>query len=246
MATTFRDVASGKLVVSAASPHQPTEVSATDRVVRVKRPIALQTEENSFIEKTLHYISSIRGADANKLVLSTNTKYPTRYVVLIRGMPLMSLEDLQNIRDMNQRIRSITLNMSEETIQVDVWRTEHAPKAARKKRRRGKNVVSTSYDLTSVDTRDKKCLGMFLYRLNCLEDIECQFDVSIDTSSPELYTLDLGILDTLALAPLERIMHESRAFCVGFDFDFPRHVVRAKCLRLAAPLKRRVLRLKAR
>lgn len=243
MATTFRDAATGKLVVSATTFDKSAEVPSTDRVVRVKRPIALQPEENAFIEKTLHYISSIRGAVANKLILSTNTKYPTRYVVLIRGMPPMTLEDLQNIRDMNEKIRSIKLDMSEETIQVDVWRGE-PPKSKRKKRRRDKDVVAATYDLSSVDKRDKKCLTMFLYRLNALDDIECQFEVFIDTSNPEWYSVDLRILDNIRLAPLERLMHECRAFCVGFDFDFPRHIIKAKCLRMAAPLKRRLLKLK--
>lgn len=156
----------------------------------------------------------------------------------------MSLQDLQNIRDMNQKIRSIVLDMSTETIQVDVWRAEHTSRVKKKKRRRSKDVVSSVYDLTSVDARDKKCISMLLYRLNSLDDIECQFEVSIDTSNPEMYHIDLRILDTLHLAPLESIMHECRTFCVGFDFDFPRHAVRVKCLRLAAPLKRRILRLK--
>lgn len=213
-------------------------------MVRVKRPIALQPDENAFIEKTLHYISGIQGADTKKLVLSTNTKYPTRYVMLIRGMPALTLEDLQNIRDMNERIRDITICMADETIRIDVWR-QVPPKKRVPKRKRDKDVVAAECDLSSVDKRDKKCLRMLLYRLNALEDIECQFSVRVDTSHPEHYQIDLCILDELKLCPLERIMHECRSFCLGFDFDFPRNVIRAKCLRLAAPLKRRVLRIRS-
>lgn len=242
MATTIRDAASGKLVVSSTAHNERSSLSATDRVVRVKRPIALQPDENAFIEKTLHYISGVPGADTKKLVLTTNTKYPTRYVMLIRGMPTVTLEDLQNIRDMNERIRNITICMVDETIRVDVWR--HAPPRRRvSKRKREKEVVAAECDLSSVDKRDKKCLQMLLFRLNALDDVECQFGVRVDTSHPEHYNIDLRIIDELKLHPLENIMHECRSFCMGFDFDFPRNVIRAKCLRLAAPLKRRVLRI---
>ena len=113
---------SGKLVVSSVASTRERQISISDRVVRVKKPVALQPEESAFIEKTLHYISSIHGAVANKLILSTNTKFPTRYIIMIRGLPNMSMEDFDHIRLMNENIRSIQVNMTNETIQIDVWR----------------------------------------------------------------------------------------------------------------------------
>ena len=61
---------SRKLVVSSAASARERPVSISDRMVRVRKPVALQPEESAFIEKTLHYISSIHGAVANKLILS--------------------------------------------------------------------------------------------------------------------------------------------------------------------------------
>lgn len=207
--------------------------------------MALQESEQSFIEKTLHYISEIRGAVKTNLVLSTNTKYPTRYIVLIRGLPMMSIQDFQSISDMNDNIRSIKVCMADESIKIDVWR--HGKKIS-SKRKRGREIrdksINAEYDLSSVDKRDRKCLNAFLLRLNSMEGIECQFDMRIDTSTPEYYILDIYILDSLCLAPLENVLYECRSFCNGFEFDFPRQRLRARCLRLAAPLKRRTLKLK--
>jgi len=207
--------------------------------------VALQESEQSFIEKTLHYISEIRGAVKTNLVLSTNTKYPTRYIVLIRGLPMMSVQDFQSISDMNDNIRSIKVCMADESIKIDVWR--HGKKISNK-RKRGREIrdksINAEYDLSSVDKRDRKCLNAFLLRLNSMEGIECQFDMRIDTSTPEYYILDIYILDSLCLAPLENVLYECRSFCNGFEFDFPRQRLRARCLRLAAPLKRRTLKLK--
>mgnify|MGYP001260347071 CR=1 FL=1 len=209
----------------------------------MKKPIALQESETAFIEKTLHYISEIRGAVKTDLVLSTNTKSPTRYIVMIRGLPLLTLRDFQNIRDMNDHIRSITVCMADESVKIDVWRQGKTNKS-KKKRPRDKDTINAAYDLTSVDKRDRKCLKMLLLRLNTLEAIECQFDMRIDTSTPEYYILDLHIMDSVALTPLESVLYECRSFCNGFEFDFPHRRLRARCLRLAAPLKRRTLTLR--
>jgi len=205
--------------------------------------VALQPEESAFIEKTLHYISSIHGAVANKLVLSTNTKFPTRYIILIRGLPNMSMEDFDHIRLMNENIRSIQINMTDETIQIDVWRLGQT-ESKKKKRKRAKECIVSAYDLSSVDKRDRRCLGRLLMQLNTLEEIECQFDMQVDTSQPEFYRLDLSILDQIKISSLKIVLHDCRSFCRTFEFDFPHKIIRAKCLRLSAPLNRKYLRIK--
>lgn len=232
-----------QLVVSAAASHKDRKVSLSDRMVRVTKPIALQPDEQAFVEKTLHYISGIKGVIANDLVLSTNTKFPTRYIVMIKGLPLMTMEDFEHIQLMNDNIRSIRIDMACETIQIDVWRVGNRV-SKKRKRKRDNHVITSQYDLTSVDRRDRGCLRQLLMRLNALEDIECQFDLSIDTSQPESYRIDLSIFDTLSIQSLKQVLHECRSFCRAFDMDFPHKVIRATCLRLAAPLKRRILRIK--
>lgn len=232
-----------QLVLPTVTHGQSTALPVAERIVRVKKPVALQESETAFIEKTLHYISEIRGAVKTDLVLSTNTRYPTRYIVMIRGLPLMSFEDFQNIRDMNDHIRSITVCMAEESVRIDVWRQG---KVNQKKRKRSRHKeIQAAYDLSSTDKRDRKCLSQLLLRLNSMDDIECQFDMRIDTSTPEFYVLDLHIMDAIQLTPLEKVLYECRSFCNGFEFDFPHRRMRARCLRLAAPLKRRVMRIKS-
>jgi len=227
---------SRELVVSSTTFAPHGEISTA--VVRVKRPVALQVSENAFVEKTLHYISSINGCVRSGLVLSTNTKFPTRYILAIRGMPLMRLGDFKNIRDTNDHIRDILISTAEDLIRIDVWRTGKVP-TVRKKRRRPKEAVVTTCDLSAVSTGDRKCIRQLLLRLNAMPEIECQFEVSVDTSLPEYYQLELNILDKISLASLEAIQHECRSFCHNIEFDFPHKVVRIQCLRLSAPLRRR-------
>lgn len=213
-------------------------------MVRVKKPVALETSETAFVEKTLHYISSIPGCDKSGLVLSTNTRFPRRFILAIRGMPAMSIEDFQNIRDTNDHIRDIFISTAEEMIRIDVWRTGKEPQR-QKKRRRPKESVVTTCDLSSVDARDRKCLRQLLLRMNAMPEIECQFEVRVDTSQPDYYKLEMQILDRVSLASLEGIVHECRAFCHDIEFDFPHKLMRVKCLKLAAPLRpRKILRVK--
>lgn len=205
--------------------------------------MALRTSENAFIEKTLHYISSVKGAVKSGLVLSTNTKYPTRYIIAIRGLPTMSLDDFQNIRDTNDHIRDIHISTDKETVRIDVWRSGKRPRTVTK-RKRPKEAVVTLCDLSSVDKCDQKCLKQLLLRLNAMPEIDCQFEVRVDTSIPDIYQLKLFVLDNMSLQSLESVLHECRSFCTGMDFDFPHKVLRVNCLRLAAPLRRRHLKFK--
>jgi len=212
-------------------------------MVRVKKPVALQSNENAFIEKTLHYISSIKGAVKSGLILSTNTKFPTRYIIAIRGLPSMTIEDFKNIRDTNDHIRDIRISTAEEIVRIDIWRSGKKPER-KKKRKRPKESVVTSCDLGSVDDKDKKCLKQLLLRLNAMPEIECQFEVRVDTSTPEMYLIDANIVDNMSLESLESILHECRSFCTNIEFDFPRKILRIHCLRIAAPLRRKRLTLK--
>ena len=239
MVDTFSSNSSGKLLLPPVASNKSREIS----LVRVKRPVALQANENAFIEKTLHYISSINGAVKSGLVLSTNTKFPTRYIIAIRGMPSMTIEDFQNIRDTNDHIRDLRISTAEEVVRIDIWRYGKKPER-KKKRKRPKESVVTSCDLSSVDEKDKKCLKQLLLRLNAMPEIECQFEVRVDTSAPEMYLLDAHIVDNMSLESLETILHDCRSFCTNIEFDFPHQILRIHCLRIAAPFKRKTLVLK--
>jgi len=238
-------------LVLSASFVKERQISIPKRMVNINKPVALHNDEQAFIEKTLHYISSIRGAIKSDLVLSTNTIYPKRYVVIIRGLPMMTLEDIKNIRHMNDSIRNITISMEDGCIRIDVWRKDKRVQASRKRRRRqlSSSLSTCKWDLSSVDTKDRQCLNIFLNRLSLMEGIECQFNISIDTSEPDIYNIDFQIMDSLKFKALENILHECRTFCRDFEFNFPNKTFRAKCLRVEAPLysqinKRRRLTIK--
>jgi hypothetical protein len=229
-----------------STPNKSGALPSSRNVVNIKNSVALQPSETAFVEKTLHYISSIRGVVKTSLTLRTNTKYPTRYIILISGLPKMTMKDFNNIKNMNENIRSIRMSMATASVKIDIWRHQKKPPKSKKKRKRSRKIVRKDlrYDLTYVDKHDKKCLIQLLRGMNAHEDIECQFKINIDTSVPEVYLLSVDIRDEIRLEPLIDIIRECRTFCSAFEFDFPLRIIRITCLRLAAPLQRRVLRLK--
>lgn len=156
----------------------------------------------------------------------------------------MTIDDFKNIRDMNNHIRDIRISTFEEIVRIDIWRSGKKPER-KKKRKRPKQSVVTSCDLGSVDDKDKKCLKQLLLRLNAMPEIECQFEVRVDTSTPEMYMINANIVDNMSLESLESILHECRSFCTNIEFDFPHKLLRIHCLRIAAPLRRKRLRLKS-
>ena len=197
------------------------------------------------MEKTLHYISSIRGAVSTDLTLSTNTKYPTRYIIMIRGLPLIHMGDFESIYNTNGLIREMKVNMLESSLRIDVWRGNASVRKKKKKRRWVESSACRLVcDMSNVDNRDTKCLTQLLKLLSGMENVECQFTVQVNTSNPEYYSIDCHILDSICIQEINNILHKCRNFCSDISFDFPHKIVRAKCLRLAAPLRRRTLTLK--
>lgn len=208
--------------------------------MKVAGPVALKPEESAFVEKTLHYISGIRGAVKTNLTLSTNTKYPSRYIVLVRGLPIVVMSDFITIQNTNERIRQILVNMVDASLLVDVWRGK-APSPSRPRKRRRSEAQRFVCDMSNVEIRDQKCLFTLLQYFNNMHNVECQFTATIDTSCPEFYSVNLHIMDSICIQEVETILHKCRSFCVGIAFDFPHSLVRLQCLRLGAPLRRRRL-----
>lgn len=246
MASPQHKSGSGRVVLVPTARTGSRQISSSDRLVSMSRPVALKPEESAFVEKTLHYISSIRGAVSTDLTLSTNTKYPSRYIIMIRGLPLIHMGDFETIYNTNDRIREMKVNLLESSLRIDVWRGNTSGRKLKKKRRLVEpSACRLVCDMSNVDNRDTKCLTQLLKLLSGMENVECQFTVQVNTSNPEYYSVDLHILDSICIKEIQNILHKCRHFCNDIGFDFPHKIVRAKCLRLAAPLRRRRLTLKS-
>jgi|TARA_B110000483_G_C18001501_1_gene467474 anti-anti-sigma regulatory factor len=224
------------LVVQPIEPTQSREISNV-----VKGGIALDVSEKAFVEKTLQYISSINGCIETDLNLRTNTKYPSRFIILISGLPKITLHDFIQISTTNGNIREITVNVAEGTVKIDVWRQNKNKNSKKKKRKRERSVVKTEVNLSNVDKMDKKCLQTLVEAFAKLKNVQTQFVTRVDTSDPEIYSIGMYIFDNLSIRDIVDIQHQSRTYCREIIFNFPQKQIEAKCLHLSAPIRRRRL-----
>ena len=229
------------LVLQSIEPTQPREISNV-----VKGGIALDVSEQAFVEKTLQYISSIEGCVETDLNLRTNTKYPSRYIILISGLPKITLHDFIQISTTNGNIREITVNVAEGTVKIDVWRQNKNKSTKKKKRKRETSLVKSDVDLSNVDKTDHKCLKTLVESFAKQKNVQTQFVTRVDTSDPEIYSISMHIMDSLSIRDIVNIQHQSRTYCREIIFHFPRKRIEAKCLHLAAPIRRRMLTIKNR
>lgn len=238
----FSSVCGNGLLVPATEPTESTEISNTV----VKDYIALSVAETAFVEKTIQYISSIEGCIAKDLRLRTNIKYPSRYIILISGLPSITLHDFIQISTTNNNIREMTVNLAEGTVTIDVWRQNKNKNSKKKKRKRSSETVNTEFDLSNVDKRDRKCLETLVKSFAKLKNVETQFVTRVDTSDPEIYSISMHIMDSLSIRDIVDIQHKSRTYCREIIFYFPQKRIEAKCLHLSAPIRRRMLTIKNR
>jgi hypothetical protein len=225
-------------------PIEPTKSREISNVV--KGGIALDVSEQAFVEKTLQYISSINGCVETDLNLRTNTKYPSRFIIMISGLPKITLHDFIQISTTNGNIREITVNVAEGTVKIDVWRQNKNKSTKKKKRKRETSLVKTDVDLSNVDKTDHKCLQTLVESFSKLKKIQTQFVTRVDTSDPEIYSIEMHIFDSLSIRDIVNIQHQSRTYCREIIFNFPQKQIEAKCLHLAAPIRRRMLTIKNR
>mgnify|MGYP006091518289 FL=1 len=236
----INDNSNGGLVISAAKPNQPFEIRPASMV---KGGIALDIAEMAFVEKTLNYISSINGCISTELSLRTNTKYPSRYIVLISGLPKITLHDFIQISTTNGNIREIVVNMAEGTVKIDVWRQGKKIKKKKQKRKRDISILQTETDLSNVDKRDLNCIRMLIQDFAKLKNVQTQFETKVETSNPEMYSISMLIMDNISIRDIVNIQHKSRTFCRTILFNFPHKQIETECLHLSAPIRRRVLTL---
>jgi len=225
-------------------PIEPTKSREISNVV--KGGIALDVSEQAFVEKTLQYISSINGCVETDLNLRTNTKYPSRFIIMISGLPKITLHDFIQISTTNGNIREITVNVAEGTVKIDVWRQNKNKSTKKKKRKRETSLVKTDVDLSNVDKTDHKCLQTLVESFSKLKKIQTQFVTRVDTSDPEIYSIEMHIFDSLSIRDIVNIQHQSRTYCREIILNFPQKQIEAKCLHLAAPIRRRMLTIKNR
>ena len=101
----------GSRLVSAVASAPERTVSITDRMVR-KAGHCITTRRASIHREDIALHIRDKRSCSKQYHTFDEYKVSTRYIIMIQGLPLMSLDDFEHILLMNENIRSIRLDMA--------------------------------------------------------------------------------------------------------------------------------------
>ena len=208
------------------SPHDGAEFP----LEMVTQPTVEQDDRN-FITKVVDFIQTLPGCDKEKLIVQTNTSFPSRYVLMLKRLPTMKDEDFQTITTLAPRLRSIVVSMKQGFIKIDMWK--HGAKQ-RKRKRKIHSSIKRKWNLKTIPQNDKPMLERILHGLSNLPSIPCQFHVSIKSEPPDYYMVDIISNDIINLEELKEFKVTFRAFVKTIEFNFPQNSIRLKIERTTA------------
>ena len=69
-------------------------------------PTVEQADIN-FIKKVIEHIQTLPGSESDKIKVQTNTGFPSRYVLMISNLPIISFDDILTIETLAPQLRNI-------------------------------------------------------------------------------------------------------------------------------------------
>lgn len=201
--------------------------------------VNMEREDSLFIEKMVAFLHSLEGAQKSKMSVMTNTRLPTRFMCVVSNLPPINMRELEHIAALTNNLKSIKMDLQQSKMTLEVFKT-HATK--RKKRARSPSPTSgfpfhtsDEWDLTAIHAEDQNTARRVIQAVGSMPEIECQFQVSVESKPPTYYELSLKIRDILDYGVFRAFRREFRAFVGKIIFDFPQKVVRITIKRMHAP-----------
>tara|TARA_B100000214_G_scaffold318312_1_gene252587 strand:- start:369 stop:1025 length:657 start_codon:yes stop_codon:yes gene_type:complete len=191
----------------------------------------VEQEDRTFISKVVEFIQTLPGCDKERLIVQTNTSFPSRYVLVIRKLPMLKDDDFQTIVTLAPRLRDMVVSMKLGFIKIDMWK--YGAKQ-RKKKRKNVSRVKKAFNLKTIPESDKPMLTRILNGLANLPSLPCQFHVSVKSEPPDYYHVDIISNDIISLEELKDFKVKFRAFVKTIEFNFPQNSIRLKIERATA------------
>lgn len=197
--------------------------------------ISMEHEDSSFIEKSVSYLGSLEGARKSEMTVMTNSRLPTRFLFTVAELPKVSLRDLQHIDGMTSFLRSVSIDLDQQTLRFDVWKKKG--KTSRKRDRSPSPVAVmdteiNGIDMSSLHEEDKRVAVRIINAVKTMPSVVCQFHVTSSMAPPSSYILQMKMKDVLEYKRIKNFQHAFRAFVEDINFNFPEKTFDVKIKRL--------------
>lgn len=182
----------------------------------------MDTEDSQFIQRCVSYIATLDKNNEKNMKIQSNTRLPTRFLFSIMNIPAISIDELYKIECMNTNIRSMTIDILNSIVRVDVWKKKCPEKGKRKRSESPAytNVGKGSWNLEGLREEDRKACKSILDNVMEMPDIICQFKTDIEEDPPDHYILKLFIKDTVDYFKFKSLKLDFRAFIDSIEFNF--------------------------
>lgn len=212
---------------------------ASRKVLKIKENLPssnLKSEDLKFVAELVAYIGCINGR--NKLQISIHDSFSTRYKVIIAQMPEINIDDVRQIEMMNQRVKSIKIDLSRGYLIVESWKLGKEAKEKVKKRRREFDEyvdIPKSFNLKTVDKNDiRQVEGILKLFLNATE---LEFNVQLNQTENS-YNLLLSRLELLEITKVDTVLSSFKAFINQIYIDYPTKQLRVSIRKSDSPLEK--------
>lgn len=208
--------------------------SSSDVMVEVsfKKHKGLHDNDSRFVEEVIKVVSSLDGASSMKLKLFT--KFPSRYTIILCEPPKMSLNDMNQIFMMNEKIIQIKVDLQASELRIEAFKHNEEMKKKRKRHDEYDEMdVPSEYDFSMVDSKDRKHIEGILSSIIGITSIEFNSEIK---SFASYYEMDITDIEDLNVECINDIVQKYRAFITETAFDYPAKQLQFKIRRNDTPI----------
>jgi len=192
----------------------------------------LNDQDSRFVEEVIKVISSLDGASSMKLKI--HSKFPTRFTMILCHPPKMTLDDINQILLMNDRIININADLPTGELKIQSFKHRDDSKNKRKRAVAYDDVdLPGDYDLSMVDKRDRKHIEGILKNVLGMTTMEFTSEIK---ASASYYGLEISDIECLNVEYIASVVQKYRAFVTNSVFDFPQQKLSLKIRRNDTPI----------
>lgn len=194
----------------------------------------LHETDVKFISEAAKVISNIDGA--NEMKLRVHDKLPSVYSITFNKPPKMSPDDLKQLQMLNNRLRKISFDFTNNRLIMESWKHKKEPQT--KKRRREDDMLldtslSDAYTLDMIDKMDMPHVSGIISFV--IHSTELEFNLNVHTEVDK-YRLLFSQLEVFEIKMIEGMIKKYGAFVSNISFDFPKSVLELTIRKNDSPL----------
>ena len=215
--------------------NQSRSLQSTSDPLVIEEPAQLELNEQTFLNRLVEFISTIKGINKEKLKIQSNNRFPSKNIYIIKNLPTISMEDLGHIEMLHTNLKSINIFVQQKTIKIEIWKETN-----RKRKHDDDNDLEIqttgSWNLKEVSKEDKKIIENVLNGFSNMSTIECQFHADIISEPPNYYYIHIIPRDNINYKETKQLIYKFRSFIKTLTFNFEQNTIIIKIRRLRATM----------